>query len=240
MTSRAIELVIFDCDGVLVDSERLSAEVLTALMAEAGIDITPKQFREDFLGRSFPAAAALCENRTGKRLPRGFQQLYRKRLLERMQEELAPMPGVGAVLAGMTAPYCLATSSSPERLETSLRATGLAGYFANRRFTASEVEKGKPAPDLFLHAAHRMGGRPETSLVIEDSEMGILAARAAGMEVWQFTGGGHVTDGYALPGGLRADAVMPDMAALHEALSRLGLCASPRNKSMNNTNAGVK
>jgi HAD superfamily hydrolase (TIGR01509 family) len=219
-----IGLVIFDCDGVLVDSERLSAEVLTGLMRETGIEITPQMFRDDFLGRSFAAAAARCESRTGLRLPPDFQQRYRSLLLSRMQDELKPMPGVERVLAAISAPYCLATSSSPERLATSLQATRLSTYFQGRCFTASEVSNGKPAPDLFLHAARRMNCEAKACLVIEDSEMGVRAARNAGMSVWHFVGGGHVEDGYELPPDLQVDAVVADMASLQLAMAERGLC----------------
>ena len=216
-------LVIFDCDGVLVDSEMLSAGVLMSMMKAEGLPITEEIFRSDFLGRSFAAAAARAAERFGRPLPEGFEMSYRNLLLTRMGEELAPMPGVVVVLNGLTIPFCLATSSSPQRLAVSLGATGLARYFEGRCFTASEVQAGKPAPDLFLHAARRMGEQPSRCLVIEDSEMGVRAALAAGMTVWHFRGGAHVKAGYGLPEGLSPHLAVDSMQELDVSLRKLGL-----------------
>lgn len=221
---QSFDFVIFDCDGVLVDSEMLSAGVLMCMMAEVGLPITPDIFRADFLGRSFAAAAARAEQRFGRPLPDDFQFRYRQRLLAKMANELTPMPGVLDLLARLRPAYCLATSSSPERLELSLSVTGLAPFFQGRRVTASEVEKGKPAPDLFLHAARRMGAEPSRCIVIEDSEMGIRAALAAGMAAWHFTGGAHVKAGYRLPEDVMPDRIVSAMDDLQSALFELGLC----------------
>jgi HAD superfamily hydrolase (TIGR01509 family) len=217
---RRLSLVIFDCDGVLVDSEMLSAEVLMAMMAEAGLPITPEIFRSDFLGRSYASAAGRVLQRFGRPLPDDFQAGYRERLFARMRSDLLPMDGVFDVLRTLSMPFCLATSSSPERLAITLVVTGLEQYFVGRRFTASEVAHGKPAPDLFLHAAARMGVPPAECLVLEDSEMGVLAARAAGMMVWHFTGGAHFRDGYKLPRGVLPDRVICGMAELQRALAQ--------------------
>ena len=134
------------------------------------------------------------------------------------------MEGVFAVLDGMSAPFGLATSSSPQRLALSLSVTGLARYFDGRCTTASEVTRGKPEPDLFLYTASKLGFTPAECLVIEDSEMGIRAAQAAGMVVWHFAGGSHVKGGYGLAPDLMPDLVVPDMAALQAALAAAGLC----------------
>lgn len=218
------DLVIFDCDGVLVDSEMLSAGVLMGMMAEIGLPITPEIFRADFLGRSFASAAARAEVRFGRPLPEGFQASYRNRLLAKMVDELTAMPGVLKLLDSLDAAYCLATSSSPERLKLSLSVTGLALFFEGRFFTASEVERGKPEPDLFLHAARRMGAEPNHCVVIEDSEMGVRAAQAAGMAAWHFAGGAHVKAGYRLPADVVPDRVISGMEELGVILTRLGLC----------------
>lgn len=220
-------LVIFDCDGVLVDSEMLSAGVLMACMAEEGFALSEDAFRSDFLGRSFAAAAARAHERFGRPLPDEFEGRYRDRLFAALEAELQPMAGVGAVLAAMRVPFCLATSSSPRRLALTLKAAGLAAFFAGRSFTASEVKRGKPAPDLFLHAAARMGVAPARCLVIEDSELGVRAGLAAGMPVWHFAGGCHVKAGYALPEGLAVQKVVPGMAELHGAFCDLGLSSPP-------------
>ena len=213
-----LSLVIFDCDGVLVDSEMLSAGVLMGMMAEVGLPITTEIFRTDFLGRSFASAAARVKERFGRPLPDGFQAGYRERLFARMRTDLRPMEGVFEVLSGLPLPYCLATSSSPERLAITLEVTGLADLFQGRCFTASEVANGKPAPDLFLHAAARMGVPPAQCLVIEDSEMGVQAGRAAGMTVWHFRGGAHFKGGYTLSPDILPDRVISGMAELQTAL----------------------
>jgi HAD superfamily hydrolase (TIGR01509 family) len=219
----ALKSIIFDCDGVLVDSEMLSASVLMAMMAEIGLPITTQIFRSDFLGRSFANAALRAAQRFGVPLPEDFQLRYRERLLRRMETELRPMPGVAEMLGAVTAPYWLATSSSPQRLALSLRIAGLDGFFGARVSTATEVAHGKPAPDLFLHAAQSAGFEPSTCLVIEDSEMGIRAARAAGMTVWHFAGGSHIRAGYTLPRDIAPDSVISDMSALRIALVAMGL-----------------
>jgi HAD superfamily hydrolase (TIGR01509 family) len=226
MGSPRVELVIFDCDGVIVDSELLSAAVLSEMMAEAGMPIDDAIFLSDFLGRSFANAARNAERRFGRSLPADFQLQYRKRLLARMPAELRAMEGVESMLAAMQAPFCLATSSSPQRLEMSLRVTGLGKWFAGRTFTASEVANGKPAPDLCLHAARRMATAPSACLVIEDSEIGIRAAQAANMAVWQFRGGAHFSGVGGANAGPKPDRSVGDMAELRAALAEIGVCSN--------------
>ena len=221
------DLVIFDCDGVLVDSEMLSAGVLMAMMTEEGFPLSEEAFRADFLGRSFAAAALRARERFGRPLPEDFESRYRDRLFARLEAELKPMEGVAEVLSELRVPFCLATSSSPRRLALSLRSSGLARFFEGRCFTASEVPKGKPAPDLFLHAAAKMNVAPGRCLVIEDSELGVRAGLAAGMEVWHFAGGCHVRAGYRLPDEVITRRAVPGMAELGQALRELGLSSSP-------------
>lgn len=218
------DLVIFDCDGVLVDSEMLSAGVLMGLMAEADLPITYEIFRDDFLGRSFAAAAARAEERFQRKLPEGFEASYREKLHICLRAELKAMAGMPELLASLTVPYCLATGSSPQRLAVSLEASGLSGYFTGRCYTASDVERGKPAPDLCFHAARQMQADPARCLVIEDSEMGVRAALAANMEVWHFAGGAHIKAGYRLPDDVAANRRIADAAALAEAFRENGLC----------------
>jgi HAD superfamily hydrolase (TIGR01509 family) len=226
MTAATHALVIFDCDGVLVDSEMLSAGVLMSMMKAEGLPISEDIFRSDFLGRSFAAAAARAAQRFGRPLPDGFETRYRNLLLARMAAGLKPMPGVVPLLESVTSAFCLATSSSPQRLAVSLAATGLARFFEGRCFTASDVSLGKPAPDLFLHAAQRMGVEPSRCLVIEDSEMGIRAGLAAGMTVWHFAGGAHVKAGYCLPEGLEPHYAVGSMQELDAMLRKFGLSSS--------------
>lgn len=222
---RKIDLVIFDCDGVLVDSEMLSASVLMQMMNEAGLPITSEIFRSDFLGRSFASATERFERRVGKSFPPEFNAQYRVRLLDRMRGNLRSMMGVEDVLSSMIAPFCLATGSSPPRLEVSMTESRLEKFFIGRSFTASLVKNSKPAPDLFFHVAAAMSADPTHCLVIEDSEMGVRAALAAGMEVWHFAGGSHIKAGYRLPEDVVPHQVLDSMPALHDALRKKNLAA---------------
>lgn len=218
------DLIIFDCDGVLVDSEMLSADVLMGMMAEEGLPITVESFRADFLGRSFASAARQAEIRYGRALPDDFQLRYRSRLLDAMSKSLQPMEGVEAVLSTLLVPHCLATSSSPQRLALSLAVTGLKPYFNSLCTTASEVMNGKPAPDVFLRAAEKMGVAPKRCLVLEDSEMGVRAGLAAGMTVWHFAGGAHIKAGYALPLELQRVRSLSHMRDVYTELRAAGIC----------------
>lgn len=187
------ELIIFDCDGVLIDSEIISARMLIAELAEYGVAMDMAFVSQHFLGRSYPVVLAEVRSRWGVALPDRFETDYRARLLAAFARDLTVMPGVVDAIGSLRLRYCLATSSSPERLRLSLEIAGLTPLFAGIAFTASEVKKGKPAPDLFLHAARRMGADPRRTIVIEDSLNGVRAGLAAGMEVWRFTGGSHLS-----------------------------------------------
>ncbi len=186
------DLVIFDCDGVLIDSEVISAQMLIEALVPFGVSIDREFVSRHFLGRSYPVVLAEVRQRFGVALPPTFETEYRARLLAAFEERLQVMPGAQAMLAAMARPWCVATSSSPARARRSLQITGLADLVGERLFTVAEVAHGKPAPDLFLHAAARMGVAPDRCLVLEDSLNGIRAARAAGMPVWRFTGGCHL------------------------------------------------
>jgi HAD superfamily hydrolase (TIGR01509 family) len=208
---RRIDLVIFDCDGVLIDSEVISARMLIDELAGYGVQMDMAFVSRHFLGRSYPVVLREVRERWGVALPARFEADYRARLLAAFQTGLRVMPGAVAAIAVLDRPHCLATSSSPERLRRSLEITGLAPLFEGRCFTASEVANGKPAPDLFLHAAARMGADPARCLVIEDSVTGVRAGLAAGMEVWRFVGGTHLR-GLDLP--------PPEDARPHQVIDR--------------------
>jgi HAD superfamily hydrolase (TIGR01509 family) len=205
---------------VLIDSEMISARVLLSKLASCGVDVDFAHFRRHFLGRSFPKVVAEVREQHNVALPDDFEQSYRSALLSTFEQELRAMAGVMDVLGRLSVASCVATSSSPPRVRRSLQITGLDGWFGERIFTASEVKNGKPAPDLFLHAAGRMGADPARCLVIEDSLPGLAAGLAAGMKVWQFTGGSHLCGEAAeITGiGILADwAQMPDkLPALFE------------------------
>lgn len=186
------DLVIFDCDGVLIDSEVISARMLIAELAHYDIHIDMSYVVRHFLGRSYPIVLKQIRSEFGIVLPDGFEADYRQRLVAAFARDLKIMPDVRDVIDNLDVPYCLATSSSPPRLAESLRIVGLTDAFENRTNTASEVANGKPAPDLFLHVARKFGVEPANCLVIEDSHAGVQAGLAAGMEVWQFLGGSHL------------------------------------------------
>ena len=196
----AIELIIFDCDGVVVDSEVISARVLIAHLASVGVEVDAAHFRTHFLGRSFPKVAAEVRDLYGVKLPEDFEASYRATLLKAFETELRPMPGINSVLSKLNIASCIATSSSPQRAKRSLELAGLLPHFERRVFTASEVANGKPAPDLFFYAAKQMNVSPDYCLVIEDSVPGIKAALAANMRVLHFTGGSHLKNIGNLPG----------------------------------------
>ena len=185
------DLVIFDLDGVLVDSEPLSAAALVAEAAASGIALTAEEVRRDFLGRSFVTVAAGLRARAGAGFPPDFEARYRARLFAAFERALRAVPGTAAMLDGVGLPWRIATSSTPARAATALRIAGLAARAGDRVDTASEVARGKPAPDLFLLSAARAGVRPARCVVVEDSAPGIRAARAACMASILFLGGGH-------------------------------------------------
>jgi HAD superfamily hydrolase (TIGR01509 family) len=185
-------LIIFDCDGVLIDSEAISARMLIAELGRLGVVIDLPYVARHFLGRSYPTVMETIRRDFRLDLPPSFEEAYRARLLAAFERELTAMPHVQHTLESLSLPYCIATSSSPRRATYSLRLAGLEHLAGGGLFTASMVERGKPAPDLFLHVAREMGVAPADCLVIEDSLTGVRAALAAGMEVWRFVGGSHL------------------------------------------------
>ena len=188
----AANLVIFDCDGVLIDSEIISAKMLVDELARLGVAIDLDYVARHFLGRSYPTVMQQIREEFGLNLPEAFEEQYRNRLLAAFERDLTIMPGIAEVIGALAVPYCIATSSSPRRARRSLEIVAFPRLEETPLFTASMVEHGKPAPDLFLLAAEKMGVKPRDCLVIEDSLNGIRAAHAAGMEVLRFTGGTHL------------------------------------------------
>jgi HAD superfamily hydrolase (TIGR01509 family) len=220
----SFDLVIFDCDGVLVDSEVLSAKVLMQQLEEIGIPLDFDTFRTEFLGRNFASAAARLKARTGRDLPPNFAGDYFIRLNKLFATELKPMRGIEDVLNSIIVPHCVASSSIPPRLDFSIRVCGLEKFFGTRIYSAAMVKHAKPAPDLFLHAARECGVEPSKCLVLEDSELGVRAAQAASMTVWHFAGGAHVKAGYALPLDIKPDRIVHDMHELQRIFQASGLC----------------
>ncbi|MFZ2103321.1 MAG: HAD family hydrolase [Oricola sp.] len=192
MTIENIELVIFDCDGVLIDSEVISARILIGQLGRVGVHVDFPYVQRHFLGRSWTKVAAEVRINHGLDLTSDFEERYRSELLAAFETELQTVSGVETVLNELAVKSCVATSSSPKRAHRSLDLSGLTSFFGDRLFTASQVKNGKPAPDLFYLAADMMGVPRARCLVIEDSMPGVVAARAAGMEVWRFTGASHL------------------------------------------------
>jgi HAD superfamily hydrolase (TIGR01509 family) len=183
-------LIIFDCDGVLVDSEPISISVLVKAMADLGVTITEDEAYERFLGRSLATLIDILETEFNVHAGEEFLEGIRINLYARFRTELKPIPGIGDAIDALGVPCCVASSSQVERIRLSLSVTGLLPKLPNI-FSASMVKRGKPAPDLFLYAASKMQVEPRDCIVIEDSPAGIAAAKAAGMTVFAFTGGSH-------------------------------------------------
>jgi HAD superfamily hydrolase (TIGR01509 family) len=186
----APELIIFDCDGVLVDSEPISSRILAEMLCAIGLPTTAAESDERYRGRSLKSCLELVERELGSPVPNGFEDELHLRTSAAFAKELRPVPGVEGVLRDLTIPYCVASSGAHAKMRTTLGATRLLPWFEGRLFSATEVERGKPFPDLFLHAAERMMADPARCVVIEDSAVGVAAARAAGMEVLGFVPAG--------------------------------------------------
>ncbi|MFG2524220.1 HAD family hydrolase [Streptomyces sp. NPDC048527] len=185
------DLVIFDNDGVLVDSEPISNKLLAGYLTELGHPTSYEESVRDYMGAAMHRVHDLVEKRTGQRLPEDFDDVFHGRVFAAFERELEPVPGAGEVLEKLAAdgvPYCVASSGSHERIRVGHRKTGHDKWFDDGRiFSSQDVGRGKPAPDLFLHAAQRMGVAPEKCAVVEDSPLGVQAALAAGMDVYGFT-----------------------------------------------------
>ncbi|WP_055717341.1 HAD family hydrolase [Streptomyces torulosus] len=185
------DLVIFDNDGVLVDSEPISNRHLAAYLTELGHPTSYEESIRDYMGSAMHRVHELIQERTGRRLPDDFDEVFHARVFAAFERELAPVDGVFDVLEKLVAegvPYCVASSGSHERIRVGHRTTGLDRWFGEGLvFSAQDVGRGKPAPDLFLHAAERMGVAPERCAVVEDSPLGVRAGLAAGMDVYGFT-----------------------------------------------------
>ena len=182
------ELVIFDCDGVLVDSEPLSNRILAERLTAIGLPTTTEESIQDYMGRSWKTDQEIIERRLGRPLPDGWVDAYHAAVIAAFATELEPVAGIAAALDAIALPSCVASSSAHPRIRAALEATGLLERFDGRIFSATDVEHGKPAPDLFLHAAAEMGVAPERCVVVEDAPPGAEAGRRAGMDVLGYAG----------------------------------------------------
>ncbi|MQY35604.1 6-phosphogluconate phosphatase [Streptomyces sp. RB17] len=185
------DLVIFDNDGVLVDSEPISNRHLATYLTELGHPTSYEDSIRDYMGSAMHRVHELVLERTGQRLPDDFDDVFHARVFAAFERELQPVAGVAGVLEKLAAdgvPYCVASSGSHARIRVGHRTTGLDRWFPEERiFSSEDVGRGKPAPDLFLYAAERMGAAPDRCLVVEDSPLGVQAGVAAGMTVYGFT-----------------------------------------------------
>lgn len=216
------DLVIFDCDGVLVDSEPISISVLREMIRTAGHEIEEDVAYERFLGRSMASICALLADDPGIEITPIQLGAMRERLNARFRAELRAIDRVGWALQALPMARCVASSSKPERIALSLTITGLFPLLEPHIFSATMVPNGKPAPDLFLHAASQMGVAPENCLVIEDSSAGVEAAKRAGMRVFAFTGATHARHPLHLQriAALEPDLVFDNMADLPGLIGR--------------------
>lgn len=219
----SFDLAIFDCDGVLVDSESLSCVVHADVLTQHGYAITAEQVHDRFLGRSAREARAEVEAELGRALPDTYTVQLKATIDRVFGESLQPVPHIADTLAKLSQRICVASSGTPTRIHSSLTTTRLLDFFAPHLFSALQVDRGKPAPDLFLFAAAQMGVSPARCLVIEDSVPGVIGARAAGMTVLGFHGGSHCRPETAQ--GLRAAgaaAAFDDMRLLPALIGRAG------------------
>jgi len=189
MVTRPLELVIFDCDGVLVDSERLAVRIDVRVLGELGWIMTEQEVVERFMGRTHEYMVSEIEAFLGRPLAPDWEDPFHQLYRDAFAAELQPVEGVVDALDRITLPTCVASSGTHEKIRFTLGLTNLYDRFSGRIFSASEVARGKPAPDLFLHAAKHMGVDPAACAVVEDSRYGVEAARAAGMLALGYAGG---------------------------------------------------
>jgi HAD superfamily hydrolase (TIGR01509 family) len=182
------DLVIFDCDGVVVDSERIVHDVFGAFIRSLGVQFNDTEMFERFLGLRLAECLGVVEQITGRPVPPGVLDRYRAERDRVLREQVQPVEGIREVLEGLTIPYCIASSGDIDKMRITLGATKLLPFFEGRFYSATEVPRGKPAPDVFLLAAQRMVAVPSRCVVIEDSVNGVLAGSAAGMTVFGFAG----------------------------------------------------
>ncbi len=183
VSSEPIGLIIFDCDGVLVDSEPITNRVGQQLLAEYGLKLTLAEMDALFIGKSTPECVAIVEERLGHAPPADYLQEFGKRTQAAWRRELQPIPGIPQLLGTLGLPYCVASNGSAPETNFKLKVTGLLDRFEGRIFSGLDVPRPKPAPDVFLQAANAMGALPRQCLVIEDTPVGVTAAVGAGMQV---------------------------------------------------------
>ena len=208
------DLVIFDCDGVLVDSEPIANRVDAEQLASIGLNLTPEEIMRRFLGKTKEGCIALATELLGRDLPAGFVEKWDAALMTALGNEVRAIPGVAEAIRALRIPFCAASNSTPGRLRLSLRTSGLFPLFEGRMFSAEEVAHPKPAPDLFLRAAKTLGAEPTRCVVIEDTPAGARAATAAGMAVLGYAGAAHADRAALVREGAKVFDDMKDLNAL--------------------------
>ncbi|CAN7635866.1 HAD family hydrolase [Bradyrhizobium sp. LjRoot220] len=217
------QLIIFDCDGVLVDSEVISCRAHAETLTRHGYPITADQVLRRFLGVSDREARLVIEAELGCSLPDDFEAQMKQTALQRYADELGAIPHIGEAIAAINLPKCVASSGTPEKIRHGLTCAGLYDLLVPHIFSATQVKRGKPAPDLFLFAAEQMDVPPARCIVIEDSVPGVTGGRAAGMTVLGFHGGSHCGAGHAeLLRAAGASVTFDDMRQLPELIARIG------------------
>ncbi len=182
------QLVIFDCDGVLVDSERITNQVFADMLGELGLAFTLEDMFERFIGRSMAQCLDEIAALLGRPPPADFTTTYRARTKRALETQLRPVPGIEEALAQITIPWCVASNGAHDKMRLTLGLTGLLPHFEGKLFSVAEVARPKPAPDVFLHAASRSGVAPGDCAVVEDTPTGVEAAARAGMTVLGYAG----------------------------------------------------
>lgn len=219
----AISVIIFDCDGVLVESEALAMEVETQILAGAGLHYEPHEFSTRFAGLSeqcfFDAIEQDGWDRLGRSIVSDIRPLMQQRLQDALEKRLTEVPGAFAAVSSVKQRKAVASSSTSSMLETKLRLANLWTLFAPHIYSADAVTSAKPAPDLFLHVAKLLGVKPSACLVVEDSVNGVRAGISAGMRVWGFGGGRHMDEQTCRQLGLAgAEHIFLDWLSLQNAL----------------------
>jgi HAD superfamily hydrolase (TIGR01509 family) len=184
--AQSCDLIIFDCDGVLVDSERITARVFADMLGELGFAVTLRDIFDQFVGKSMDQCLEIISRSFGREVPPGFVAEYRTRSGLALHSEVKAVAGIEAVLAAIRVPFCVASNGTDEKMRTTLGVTGLLDKFSGKMFSIADVTRGKPFPDLFLHAAARFGVPPSRCAVIEDTPTGVSAGVAAGMTVYGY------------------------------------------------------
>jgi HAD superfamily hydrolase (TIGR01509 family) len=222
MIASRFQLVIFDCDGVLVDSEPIINRVHANMLTTCGYAIGEADLVRRFCGMSDPEMLAIIEREWGRELPPTYAERVGEVIEQALRSSLVAIPGIVETLDALLLPMCVASSSTLEQIRRKLELTGLLGHFGENLFSAAMVARGKPAPDLFLYAARQLGAAPRDCLVVEDSPAGIVAALAAEMTAIGFCGGGHCGPGHRHRlRSVGAVSVIADIRQLHAAIAEL-------------------